>query len=142
MASTLTDLDAGSRHNRGVWTRRAVIAVFCLIAGLALADVFGQKTSHSKAGGPAAQMELAAPEVVRGGLFFQSQPEIRARRKIDFPRIVARGRVLESNLRKQRMTMQELLAEARLQSIADLDDVDYAVLETNGRVSFLKQGDG
>ena len=56
--------------------------------------------------------------------------------------LVARGRVLEGNLRKQRMTMQELLAEARLASIADLDDVDYAVLETNGRVSFLKQGDG
>ena len=56
--------------------------------------------------------------------------------------LVARGRVLEGNLRKQRMTMQELLAEARLSSIADLDDVDYAVLETNGRVSFLKQSDG
>ena len=54
--------------------------------------------------------------------------------------LVAQGRVLESNLRRQRMTLQELLAEARLQSIADLDDVDYAVLETNGRVSFLKQG--
>jgi len=56
--------------------------------------------------------------------------------------LVAKGRVLESNLRKQRMTLQELLAEARLQSIADLDDVDYAVLETNGRVSFLEQGAG
>jgi len=56
--------------------------------------------------------------------------------------LVAGGRVVESNLRRQRMTMQELLAEARLHSIADLDDVDYAVLETNGRVSFLKPGDG
>jgi uncharacterized membrane protein YcaP (DUF421 family) len=53
--------------------------------------------------------------------------------------LVARGRVQESNLRRQRMTVQELLAEARLQSIADLDDLDYAVLETNGRVSFLKR---
>src|SRR5215212_1512675 len=44
--------------------------------------------------------------------------------------LVARGRVQESNLRRQRMTVQELLAEARLQSIADLDDLDYAVLET------------
>ena len=89
MASTLTDLDTSSRRDtRGVWTRRAVIAVFCLIAVLALADVFGQKTSHSKASGPAAEMELAAPEVVRGGLFFQSQLEIRARRKIEYPRIV------------------------------------------------------
>ena len=33
--------------------------------------------------------------------------------------------------------MDELRAEARQQSIASLDDVRYAVLETNGRVSFI-----
>jgi uncharacterized membrane protein YcaP (DUF421 family) len=32
----------------------------------------------------------------------------------------------------------ELEAEARLQSIGALDDVRYAVLETNGQISFLK----
>jgi uncharacterized membrane protein YcaP (DUF421 family) len=53
--------------------------------------------------------------------------------------LVAGGRVIESNLRRQRMTVEELLAEARLQSIGGLGEVDYAVLETNGRVSFLKR---
>jgi uncharacterized membrane protein YcaP (DUF421 family) len=52
--------------------------------------------------------------------------------------VIADGRVLERNLRRQRMTMEELAAEARLQSIASLADVRYAVLESNGRVSFLK----
>jgi uncharacterized membrane protein YcaP (DUF421 family) len=51
--------------------------------------------------------------------------------------LVAGGRLIESNLRRQRMTVQELVAEARQQSIGGLDAVDYAVLETNGRVSFL-----
>jgi uncharacterized membrane protein YcaP (DUF421 family) len=53
--------------------------------------------------------------------------------------LVAGGRLIESNLRRQRMTVEELLAEARLQSIGGLDAVEYAVLETNGRVSFLKR---
>jgi len=53
--------------------------------------------------------------------------------------LVAGGRLIESNLRRQRMTVEELLAEARLQSIRGLDAVEYAVLETNGRVSFLKR---
>ena len=53
--------------------------------------------------------------------------------------LVAGGRVIESNLRRQRMTVEELLAEARQQSIGGLDAVEYAVLETNGRVSFLKR---
>jgi uncharacterized membrane protein YcaP (DUF421 family) len=53
--------------------------------------------------------------------------------------LVAGGRLIESNLRRQRMTVEELLAEARLQSIGGLDAIEYAVLETNGRVSFLKR---
>src|SRR3954452_859522 len=53
--------------------------------------------------------------------------------------LVTDGRVLEPNLRRQRMTIEELLAEARQQSIERLDDVRFAVLESNGRISFLKR---
>ncbi|MEA2254706.1 MAG: hypothetical protein QOG35_751 [Solirubrobacteraceae bacterium] len=51
--------------------------------------------------------------------------------------LVADGSVMERNLRRQRMTFDELRAEARLAQVASLDDVRYAVLETNGRVSFI-----
>jgi uncharacterized membrane protein YcaP (DUF421 family) len=50
--------------------------------------------------------------------------------------IVADGQVIERNLRRQRMTVQELEAEARLQQIGSLDEVRFAVLETNGKISF------
>jgi uncharacterized membrane protein YcaP (DUF421 family) len=53
--------------------------------------------------------------------------------------LVAGGRLIESNLRRQRMTIEEVLAEARQQSIGGLGEIEYAVLETNGRVSFLKR---
>jgi uncharacterized membrane protein YcaP (DUF421 family) len=53
--------------------------------------------------------------------------------------VIAEGRILERNLRRQRMTVAELAAEARLQSIGSLSEVRYAVLESNGRVSFLKR---
>ena len=51
--------------------------------------------------------------------------------------LVADGQILEKNLRRQRMTVEELGAEARLAQIGSLDDVRYAVLESNGKVSFL-----
>jgi uncharacterized membrane protein YcaP (DUF421 family) len=51
--------------------------------------------------------------------------------------LVADGEVLRENLRRQRMTVEELRAEARQQSIASLDDVRFAVLETNGKISFI-----
>jgi uncharacterized membrane protein YcaP (DUF421 family) len=52
--------------------------------------------------------------------------------------LISDGSILQRNLRRQRLTVGELEAEARLQSIGALDDVRYAVLETNGQISFLK----
>jgi uncharacterized membrane protein YcaP (DUF421 family) len=53
--------------------------------------------------------------------------------------LIADGRVLERNLRRERMTLDELRAEARQQSIGSLSDVRFAVLETNGRLSFVQR---
>jgi uncharacterized membrane protein YcaP (DUF421 family) len=53
--------------------------------------------------------------------------------------LISDGRVLERNLRKQRMTVEELEAEARLQQIGSLDDVRFAVLETNGKISIASK---
>jgi uncharacterized membrane protein YcaP (DUF421 family) len=50
--------------------------------------------------------------------------------------MVVDGRVHERNLRRERMTVEELEAEARLQQIGSLADVRFAVLETNGKISF------
>jgi uncharacterized membrane protein YcaP (DUF421 family) len=53
--------------------------------------------------------------------------------------LVADGRILERNLQRERMTVEELEAEARLQQISSLDDVRFAILETNGQISFASQ---
>jgi uncharacterized membrane protein YcaP (DUF421 family) len=55
--------------------------------------------------------------------------------------LIADGRVLERNLRRERMTIEEVRSEARQNSIGSLDDVRVAVLETNGRISFIKHDD-
>ena len=51
--------------------------------------------------------------------------------------LIADGEVLLPNLRRERMTVEEVKAEARQQSIASLDEIRYAVLESNGRISFI-----
>jgi len=50
--------------------------------------------------------------------------------------VIADGRLHERNLRRQRMTVEEVEAEARLQQISSLEDVRFAVLESNGKISF------
>jgi uncharacterized membrane protein YcaP (DUF421 family) len=51
--------------------------------------------------------------------------------------IIADGRLIERNLHAQRMTTEEVAAEARLQRIGSFEDIRWAVLESNGRMSFL-----
>jgi uncharacterized membrane protein YcaP (DUF421 family) len=53
--------------------------------------------------------------------------------------LIERGNVLEGNLKRERLTHEELNAEARLQQIGSLDQVEWAVLETTGRISFLSK---
>jgi uncharacterized membrane protein YcaP (DUF421 family) len=47
------------------------------------------------------------------------------------------GRPIEANLRRERITIDELAAQARLQQIQSLDSLRFAVLETNGSISFI-----
>lgn len=53
--------------------------------------------------------------------------------------IVRDGEVIDANLRRERITREELMAAARLQQIASLDEISWAVLETSGQISFLKR---
>ncbi|HET9163458.1 MAG TPA: YetF domain-containing protein [Solirubrobacterales bacterium] len=51
--------------------------------------------------------------------------------------LIDNGAVIERNLRRERLTVGEVEAEARQQQIASLSQVRWAVLERNGRISFI-----
>jgi uncharacterized membrane protein YcaP (DUF421 family) len=51
--------------------------------------------------------------------------------------LVEDGRVLERNLKRERLTRDELAVQARLSQIDSLDKVRWAVLETSGAISFI-----
>jgi uncharacterized membrane protein YcaP (DUF421 family) len=52
--------------------------------------------------------------------------------------IVQDGKPIEKNLRRERLTIEELMESARLHEIASLDEVKWAVVERNGEISFIK----
>jgi uncharacterized membrane protein YcaP (DUF421 family) len=54
--------------------------------------------------------------------------------------LVEDGEVIEKNLRRQRLTVEEVESEARLEQITSLADVRWAILETNGQISFVEKG--
>lgn len=55
--------------------------------------------------------------------------------------VVEHGKPIEKNMRRERVTLDDLRRAARQQSIASLDDIEWAVMETSGSISFIKKGD-
>jgi uncharacterized membrane protein YcaP (DUF421 family) len=51
--------------------------------------------------------------------------------------LIENGRPIEQNLRRERLTLEELAEKARLEQMESLDDVRLAVLETNGDISII-----
>ena len=49
--------------------------------------------------------------------------------------LIENGRLVQENLRKVRITLDELTAKLRLKDVLDLTTVQYAILETNGNLS-------
>jgi uncharacterized membrane protein YcaP (DUF421 family) len=56
--------------------------------------------------------------------------------------MVLDGKVIERNLRRERIGQEELEAAARLQQVASLEDVRLAVLETGGQISIIPKSSG
>ena len=55
--------------------------------------------------------------------------------------VVQDGRPIEKNLKRERVTIEDLAAAARQQNIAKIEDVQWAVMETSGAISFIKKSD-
>lgn len=57
--------------------------------------------------------------------------------------LIRNGELLESNLSRNRMTRSEIEGEMRLAGIARIRDVEWGILETTGKISFIgKVGGG
>ena len=56
------------------------------------------------------------------------------------PRVVVKnGKIIEANLRRDRLTRDEILSEMRLAGIGRLANVEWAILEPQGKISFISK---
>lgn len=51
--------------------------------------------------------------------------------------LIQEGKVLEDNLKKERLTIDEMMEQLRKKNVFHLSDVEFAVMETSGEVSIL-----
>ena len=55
--------------------------------------------------------------------------------------IIYKGSLRQKALKENRISINEVLTEMRIQGIADIAEIRYAILEQNGKLSFLMQSD-
>ncbi len=53
--------------------------------------------------------------------------------------IIYKGKLRQKALYENRISINEIICEMRTQGIGDISDVYYAILEQNGKLSFLKE---
>ena len=112
---------------------------FDLILLIVLGDTIQQgltQDDYSITGAVIAVGTIAALQVATSWFSFRFRW---ARRVLNGDPIVLMqdGKVLEQNLRRERLTAEELARAARGEQIASLGDVQWAVFEPSGTISFI-----
>ena len=112
---------------------------FDLILLIVIGDVIQQGLTQADYSVTGALIVVGTFAVLQATVSFLSYRFPRLRPALDGTPIVIveDGKLIERNLRRERITIDEVMVEARLQQIAHLDDIAWAVLETSGRISVI-----
>ena len=51
--------------------------------------------------------------------------------------LIQKGKIIEKNLKQSKMDMNDLLEQIRIDGYFDISEVDYAIMEANGKISVL-----
>ena len=53
--------------------------------------------------------------------------------------LIQNGKIIESNLKHEKLTINDLLEELRIKNVFNIEDVEFAIFETSGKLSVLKK---
>ena len=114
---------------------------FDLVLLIILGDAIQQgltQDDYSVTGAVLAIATIASLQVFTSYLSYKSR---RARKVFEGEPIVLveRGELVERNLKRERMTADEVAEEMRQQQVGSLDEVEWGILEANGSISFIKK---
>jgi uncharacterized membrane protein YcaP (DUF421 family) len=117
------------------------ISPFDLVLLIVLGDAIQQgltQDDYSVTGAIIAVSTIAALQV---GVSYLSYRSRHARRVLEgLPLVIIEdGKLIEANLKRERLTADEVAEEMRQQQIASLGDVRWGIVETNGSISFIRK---
>jgi uncharacterized membrane protein YcaP (DUF421 family) len=115
----------------------AIDLVLLIVMGDAIQQGLTQD-DYSVTGSLIAVSTIAAVQVGISYLSFRSR---RARRVLQGEPIVIvqKGRLIDRNVRRERLTEDDVAEEMRAQQIASVEDVEWGILESNGTMNFISK---
>jgi uncharacterized membrane protein YcaP (DUF421 family) len=114
---------------------------FDLILLIVVGDALQQgltQDDYSVTGAVLAVATIATLQVFTSYLSFRSR---RARKLLEGQPLVVveKGKLVDQNLKRERITPDEVTEEMRQQQIGSLDEIEWGILESNGSISFIKK---
>lgn len=115
---------------------------FDLILLIVLGDAIQQGLTQDDYSVTGAVLVVATLALLQAGTSFVSFRFARLRPLLDGEPVIVveNGEPIMKNVRRERLLVDEIAAEARKQQIESLGDVKWAVLETSGQLSFIRKG--
>jgi uncharacterized membrane protein YcaP (DUF421 family) len=117
------------------------LAPFDLILLIILGDSVQQgltQDDYSVTGAFIAVGTIAALQVATSYVSFRV-PRLRSVLEGEPIVIVEDGKPIERNMKRERLVLEEVMEEARLQQIESADQIRWAVVESSGNISFIKK---
>lgn len=108
VALIIADLAAIPMANIGIPLFSGIVPILTLFIGEAMLSFISLKSQYARR-------------------IFSGKPSI----------VVAKGELIEKELNKQRFSIDDLMEQLRIKNVANIEDVEYAILETGGSLSVI-----
>lgn len=110
-----------------------------LVLLIVLGDAIQQGLTQDDYSVTGAVIAVSTIAVMQVGSSYVSYRSTRARRVLEGEPIVIvqDGKLIERNMKRERLTEGDVAEEMRAQQIAKVQDVEWGILESNGTMSFI-----
>ena len=113
--------------------------MFDYVIGISIGNVVAEMTVNKEVNFFDGVLVMSIYAFISIIISFLTTKSIVLRRKISGvpTTIIEKGKIIESGLVKSKLDLNELLEEARIDGYFDISEIEYAFLESNGKISFL-----
>ena len=117
----------------------AQLTFFDYVVGISIGSIAAEYAIYTDVGAQQGVTALVVFTMFSFAVSFISTKSYAGRKLLDGTPVILieRGRIIEKGLKKTKLTVNDLLEECRQKDVFDIADIEFAILETSGKLSVL-----